>query len=222
MALRLALSLLLLVAAPLAQADNLYVGQVAVASQSEADTAAGLSAALSQVLARLTGDNAVLNRPGVAKAIAQPNRYVQQYQFAQDVVTDNGQAQVRLSLIAQFDHAAVDRLLADLGLARGGGAAADTPSAPAAMVDTRPQTFRLWLSGVGSANDYARAVGALARNEFVRSVQAEAARNDGVQLRVEVNGPLQRLLDSLGSGPVRVLNAAPPVEGVDALLGVAQ
>jgi len=43
-----------------------------------------------------------------------------------------------------------------------------------------------------------------------------------VQLRVEVNGPLQHLLDSLASGPVRVLNAAPPVEGVDALLGIAQ
>jgi len=75
---------------------------------------------------------------------------------------------------------------------------------------------------VNSALDYARAVGALGRNDLVRSVQAEAARNDGVQLRVEVNGPLQRLLDSLASGPVRVLDAAPPVEGVDALLGISQ
>ena len=61
-----------------------------------------------------------------------------------------------------------------------------------------------------------------APHDSVRSVQVEQARNDGVQLRVEVNGPLQRLLDSLGNGPLRVLNAAPPVEGVDALLGVSQ
>ena len=222
MALRLVLSLFLLLPAPFALADSLYTGQVPVASQSEADTAAGLSAALSQVLAKLTGDNAVANRPGVAKAVAQPNRYVQQYQFAQDVGTEGGQPQVRLSLVAQFDHAAVDKLLADLGLTRAGGSAADAPAAPAAVVDTRPQTFRVWVSGVNSANDYARAVGTLSRNELVRSVQAESARNDGVELRVEVNGPLQRLLESLGSGPVRVLNAAPPVEGVDALLSVGQ
>jgi hypothetical protein len=225
MASRLLLSFLLFLLIPLAWADSLYTGQVPVASQSETDTAAGLSAALGQVLARLSGDNGVLNRPGVAKAVAQPNRYVQQYQFAQDVVADNGQPQMRITLVAQFDHAAIDRLLADLGLARaaGGGSADIAPAAAAtAAVDTHPQAFRIWISGVNSAADYARAVGALARNEVVRSVQAESARNDGVQLRVEVNGPLQRLLDSLGSGPVRVLNAAPPVEGVDALLGVAQ
>lgn len=204
-----------------AAADTIYTGQVPVASQSEHDTAAGLSAALTQVLAKLSGDNAVLSRPGVAKAVAQPNRYVQQYQFAQETVSDNGQPQTRLTLVAQFDHAAVDRLLADLGLVRT-ETAADTATAAAPVTDTRPQTFRVWVSGVNSALDYARAVGALGRNDLVRSVQAEAARNDGVQLRVEVNGPLQRLLDSLASGPVRVLNAAPPVEGVDALLGISQ
>ena len=220
MAPRSALLFSLLLLAPWAIAESpLYAGQVPVASQSEADTAAGLSAALGQVLAKLTGDNAVLNRPGVAKAVAQPNRYVQQYRYAQDVATDSGQ--VRLSLVAQFDHAAVDKLLADLGLARGIGSA-DTAATPAAVVDASPQTFRVWVSGVNSATDYARAVGTLARSDSVRSVQVEQARNDGMQLRVEVNGPLQHLLDSLGNGPLRVLNAAPPVDGVDALLGVSQ
>jgi hypothetical protein len=169
-------------------------------------------------LIRLTGDNAALTRPGVAKAIAQPNRYVQQYQYTQDAVGDSGQGLVRLSLVAQFDRAGVDQLLVDLGLARTGGGDA----APAAVVDMRPQTYRVWVSGVNSATDYARVVGSLARNELVRSVQGEQARNDGVQLRLEVTGSLQRLLDSLGSGPVRVLNAAPPVDGVDALLSVQQ
>jgi hypothetical protein len=174
------------------------------------------------VLARLTGDTAVLNRPGVAKAVAQPNRFVQQYRYAQDAVTESGQSQVRLSLVAQFDRAATDKLLADLGLTRSGSSGADSGPAAAAAVDTSPQIFRVWISGVNSANDYARAVGTLARSDSVRSVQVEQARNDGVQLRLEVNGPLQRLFDSLGNGPLRVLNSAPPVEGVDALLGVSQ
>jgi hypothetical protein len=215
MASRFAWVLALFVLTPLAAADSLYTGQVSVASQSEQDTATGLSTALTQVLATLSGDKTVLNRPGVAKAVAQPNRYVQQYHFAQGA--DNGQ---RLTLVAQFDHAAIDRLLADLGLART-DAGADAAATAAPVADTRPQTFRVWISGVNSALDYARAVGALGRNDLVRSVQAEAARNGGVQLRVEVNGPLQRLLESLASGPVRVLNAAPPVGGVDALLGVS-
>jgi hypothetical protein len=222
MAPRLVLSLFLLILMPIALAEGLYTGQVPVASQSEQDTATGLSAALGQVLAKLTGDSNVLSRPGVAKVVAQPNRYVQQYQFAQDVVNDGGRAQVHLSLVAQFDHAAIDKLLADLGLARTGNGTADAETAPAAVVDMRPQNFRVWVSGVNSAADYARVVGALTRNDLVRSVQAETARNDGMQLRVEVNGPLQRLLDSLGPGPLRVINAAPPVEGVDALLGVTQ
>jgi len=216
MAFRFAWVLAFFLLTPLAAADGLYTGQVPVASQSEADTAAGLSTALAQVLATLSGDKAALNRPGVAKAVAQPNRYVQQYHFAQSA--DNGQ---RLMLVAQFDHAAIDRLMTDLGLART-DTPADTLAGGAPAADTRPQTFRVWVSGVNSPLDYARAVGTLARNDLVRSVQAEAARNDGVQLRVEVNGPLQHLLDSLASGPVRVLNAAPPVEGVDALLGIAQ
>jgi hypothetical protein len=218
MAFRLALFLCLLVFAPLVAAESLYTGQVPVASQSDQDTAAGLSAALGQVLAKVTGDAAVLTRPGVAKVVAQPNRYVQQYQFTQDVFA-GGQPPVRLTLVAQFDHAAIDRILADLGLARTGGAGGDAePSTP--VVDMRPQTFRVWISGMNSATDYARAIGALARNELVRSVEPEAARSDGVQVRVEINGPLQRLLDSLGSGPLRVSNAAPPVQGIDALLGI--
>jgi len=219
-ALRRFLSILLVFAlVPAALAESLYTGQVSVASQSEQDTAAGLSAALGQVLAKVTGDGNVLSRPGVAKAVATPNRYVQQYQFAQDVVSEGGQSLVRLSLVAQFDHAAIDRLLADLGLIRTDARTVDAaPSTP--VVDTRPQIYRVWVSGVNSAGDYARVVGTLARNELVRGVQAEQARNDGVELRLDTVGSLQRLLDSLGSGPLHVLNAAPPVEGIDALLGL--
>jgi hypothetical protein len=138
---------------------------------------------------------------------------VQQYQYTQETVTENGQAQPRLNLVAQFDRDAVDQLLRDLGLVH--PAAGDT--APS-VVDTKPQTYRVWVSGVRSADSYARLVGSLSHNELVRGVQAEQARGDGVELKLDVIGPLSRLLDSLGPGPLHVLNAKPPVEGVDALL----
>ncbi len=196
---------------------SLYTGQVPVNSQSEADRSEALKAALAQVLVKLAGDNAVLNKPEVAKAVAGAERYVQQYQYTHDAGADAGQP--RLNLVAQFDRNALDQLLRDLGLGHVGGdaqqAAADTPAAT-----YQPGSYHVWVSGVNSAEDYARLIGSLSHNELVRGVQAEQARGDGIQLKLDVTGPLSRLLDSLATGPVHVLNAKPPVAGVDALLGM--
>jgi hypothetical protein len=213
------LAVLVLVLASLSPAragSSLYTGQVPVNSQADGERAEALKSALAQVVVKLSGDSTVLTRSGVAKAVANAERYVQQYQYTQDVMTDAGQSQARLTLVAQFDHDAVDQLMRDLGLIHGGGDAAQ----PAAEVQSG--TYRVWVSGVNSAEDYARLIGSLSRNELVRSVRAEQARGDGVQLKLDVNGPLPRLLESLSSGPVHVLNAKPPVDGVDALLGMQQ
>ncbi len=198
-------------------AASLYTGQVPVNSQAEGERAEALKSALAQVVIKLSGDNTVLTRPGVAKAIANAERYMQQYQYIQDASTDAGQPQARLYLVAQFDHDAVDQLMRDLELIHGSG---DSAAQPAAEVQSG--TYRVWVSGVRSAEDYARLIGSLSRNELVRSVRAEQARGDGVQLKLDVNGPLPRLLESLSLGPVHVLNAKPPVDGVDALLGMQQ
>ncbi len=192
-----------------ATAGGLYAGEVPVGSQAEGERNEALKTALAQVIVKVSGDNTILTRPEVSKAVAAPSRFVQQYEYRQDVVNDNGQPQVHLTLVAQFDREAVDQLI--------GGAAKSSGDATTAA-DTRTQSYRVWVGGVASADDYARLVGALSRNELVRAVQAEQARGDGVELRIETIGPLQRVLDSLGSGPVHVSNARPPVDGVDALL----
>jgi hypothetical protein len=207
----------LLVLASLSHAGtSLYIGQVPVNSQAEGERAEALKSALAQVVVKLSGDSAVLARPGVAKAVANAERYMQQYQYTQEAAPDSGQPQARLYLIAQFDHDAVDQLMRDLGLVSGSGDVAQSAA------EVQSGTFRVWVSGVNSAEDYARLIGSLSRNELVRSVRAEQARGDGVQLKLDVNGPLSRLLDSLSTGPIHVLNAKPPVEGVDALLGMQQ
>ncbi|MGH8040852.1 MAG: DUF2066 domain-containing protein [Rudaea sp.] len=214
---RLVLIVPLLVLAPWAHADGLYSAQVPVNSQSDADRAEALKSALGQVVVKLSGgDNAVLARPAVVQALANANNYVQQYQYTQDVVTTDAKPQVRLNLVAQFDRTAVDKLIANLGLA---ASAANTQVAQAAT-DTQAHAYRVWIGGVQSAQDYARAVGSLSRNELVRSVQAEQARSDGLELRLDITGPLQRLLDSLAGSPLRVVDAKPPVDGVDAVLAV--
>jgi hypothetical protein len=211
-----ALALVLALLSPARAATSLYTGQVPVNSQAEGERAEALKSALAQVVAKLSGDSTVLTRPGVAKAVASAERYVQQYQYTQESATDAGQPQARLTLVAQFDHDAVDQLMRDLGLVHGGG----DGTQPTAEVQSG--TYRVWVSGVNSAEDYARLIGSLSRNELVRSVRAEQTRGDGVQLKLDVNGPLSRLLESLSIGPVHVLNAKPPVDGVDALLGMQQ
>jgi len=196
-------------------AGGLYTGQVPVGSQSDAERAEALKSALGQVVIRVSGDSGVLARADVAKAVADAERYVQQFSYQQDIVTEGGQTQIRLTLVAQFDRDAVDRLLRNVGLK-------DSPAQPegqAVAVDATPGSYRVWIAGVRSPQDYARLIGALSGNEFVREVQVELARGDGVQVRLSSATSLSRLLDNLSAGAViRVANSKPPVDGLDALL----
>ena len=205
---------MLLTLAASAQAGGLYTAQVPVASQEDGERAQALKTGLGQVITRASGDPGALGRPEIVKALAQAERYVQQFQYQQDVVTESGQTQVRLALIAQFDRDAVDRLLG------GSAGAKEAESArPAPAVDSTPATYHVWIGGVRSGRDYARVIGALSAADSVRDVQVEQARGDGMQLRLATTGSLSRLLDGLNAGSVmRVTNAKPPVEGLDALL----
>jgi len=206
--------LLFAVACTLARAGALYTAQVPVNSQADEERGSALRNALAQVIVKVSGDAAIVAKPDVAKAIASADKYVQQYQYSQEVVTENGQPQVHLNLVAQFDRDAVDRVIADAsGVTRQTGA--ETPPAEA-----QSGTYRVWVSGIESAEDYARLIGSLRHNELLRGLQVEQARGDGVQLRLDAASSLPRLLESLASGPVHVLNAKPPVEGIDALLGM--
>lgn len=208
-------ALLIGFAAAACQAGGLYTAQVPVPSQSESDRTEALKNALAQVVVRISGDAGALAKPDIAKAVAGAERYVQQFQYQEEVATDaGGQPQVRLTLVAQFDRDAVDQLMRGVGLLQDGA-----PSDQAPAADTAPGVFRLWVGGVRSGKDYARLIGSVAANERVRDVQVEIARGDGLQLRVTTIGPLAPLLDALNAGAVvRVTNAQPPVEGLDAML----
>jgi len=198
-----------------AAAPSTYSGEASVNSQSDGERAEALKTALADVVIRLSGDSTALARTDVARAIAVASKSVLQYQYRRDLVTDAAAAapQLRLTLVAQFDTVAVDRLLANLGLVGDGSSSA---------VDTTPSEHRLWISGVHSAVDYARALGYLARHPLVRDAQTTEARADGMLIKVTVIGGFERLLDLIGSeGTLRVNSANPPVEGIDATLALA-
>ena len=192
-----------------------YTAEVPVNGQSDTERAEALKTGLGQVVIRLTGDSGVFARSDVARQVAQAERYVQQFEYRQDIVTDSGQPQKRLTLVAQFDRDAVNQLLRTLGLTQPG-------SAPAGDVGVvHSGSYHLWISGVRSADDYARLIGALNANESVRDLQSEQARGDGVLLRVTLSSGLQSLLDNPAlAGTIRLVKANPPIDGVDAMLSL--
>ncbi len=212
---RLALGLVL-ACAPFAAtaAPATYSGEAPVASQSETERSEALKTALADVVIRLSGDRGVLARGDVARAVAEAGRYVLQYQYRRDVEADAaGAAQVRLSLVAEFDSAAVDRMLANLGL--GGGemvvAEVEEPAGP----------LRLWIAGIYSAMDYARAIGSLERNSVVREVRVTETRADGMLVELTTATGRARSLEALDAqGTLTLTSVAPPVDGIDATLAL--
>lgn len=195
------------------------------------------------------GDASVLRRPEVARALTRAERYARQYSYQpNNAPVDPGKAPMKFVLVAQFDAAQIDALVRDQGLAAAPPAAAATaPAVPApapagslataapttapaadstaAAADTAsaptesPGAYRLWFSGLRSAEDYARLVGALNANPEVRALRVEQAHGNVLQVRVEARGTLQTLTESLDAARVaRPTNTKPPVEGVDAIL----
>lgn len=209
---------------PPAFAAGTYAGTVPVASQSDEDRAAALRTAFGQVLVKLSGSNAVLSRPDVARAMSKVDRYMQSYGYQNDPAQPPG----HLQLVVQFDRTGIDALLHDLNLDSAADAAAPTPAAggdatgTAAASATPAQgagSYRLWITGLRSAEDYARLIGGLSGNDQVRALQVEQGHGNTVQVRIEARGALPALLDALAAARLaHASNTHPPVAGVDALL----
>jgi uncharacterized protein len=161
--------LLLMVALLLAgvahgQALGLYEGETTVASQGEGDRVAALPRALARVLVKVTGDTAAAVDPALIGELRNASQMVRQYRYRQDVSTVDGVPQMRLTLIARFDDAAVNELIA-----RGGRTLWPSP---------RPQPL-VWLAiddGRGArlvGEAQAGAVGALSGRAAERGLKLQ-------------------------------------------------
>ena len=207
-------SLLLVLAQPLAAAPTTYTGEAPVANQSESARSDALKTALADVVIRLSGDPGILARSEVAEAVAGAEKLVLQYSYRRDSSVDevSGSVVSGLVLVAEFDSAAVDRMLSGFGLAGAGSAAA---------VDSTPSERRIWLSGIHSAADYARGLGYLSKQSLVRQAWPLEARGDGILVRVVVAGEFSRWLGQVDQdGVMKVNSASPPVQGLDATLAL--
>ena len=208
-----AFALVLALLAPLASAlaPATYTGTAPVNSQSDADRVGALQTALANVVIAQTGDSSVIARPDVAKAVGQAERYVLQYQYKHNSGAD---AAAKMTLVAQFDSVAVDKMLNRLGIGSG--------SEDKAALSETPSEATVWIGGIQNANDYARVIGYLARNNFVRGAQPMQAHADGILVKLSLATDLAHFLDAVGmERTLSVDAAAPHVDGVDATLAVA-
>lgn len=200
--------LALLASAASLAAPSSYTGEAPVDSQSDEERAGALRTALANVVVAQTGDSGLLARPDVAKAIEQAERYVLQYQYRR-----GDDAGAKYLLVAQFDSAAVNQMLQRLGLGPAG--------AEAEVAAEAPSEATVWIGGINNANDYARLIGYLGRNNFVRNAQPMEARGDGVRVRLSLASGLARFLEVVAAERTLGVVTGAKVEGVDATLALA-
>jgi len=156
-------------AAQAAQVDGLYEGEVPVPDKSESERRLAFSAALRNVLIKLTGDRNPQTNELVIESMREPSKFVEQYQYRTltlDVLDELDLASEELVLWTRFDRVAIDELLTLARLPIWGR--------------TRPSVL-VWLA---LENESTRAlVGELESSSLV-GVMRDAAQRRGVPLLV--------------------------------------
>ncbi|HEV8694068.1 MAG TPA: DUF2066 domain-containing protein [Lysobacter sp.] len=100
-----------------AGAQGPYEAEVTVNGQGEVERNTGFARALSTVLGRLSGNRSVAAQLGVGQELRRAKDFVKSYDYRQDEgVGPTGAPTFNTSLIVRFDQAAVDDLIATLGL----------------------------------------------------------------------------------------------------------
>ena len=100
-----------------AGAQGLYEAEVPVNSQGDAERRNAISRALASVLAKLSGDRNVVNRPGVGAEVRNAERYVDSYDYRQDRGTSpTGAPTFRTTVVVRFKDDEVDSLMSVLGV----------------------------------------------------------------------------------------------------------
>jgi hypothetical protein len=207
----LAISFAMLAPSPASAAPATYTGEAPVNSQSDDERVEALKTALANVVIEQTGDSGVLARSDVAAAVAKADRYVLEYRYKPNAEG----AGPRWTLVAEFDSTAVDEMLQRLGL----GPVSVGGTAPP---EAAPSEATVWIGGIRSAQDYARVMAYLARNNFVRTTDPLRARGEGMEVRLSLTTDLAHFLDVVGmERTLNVVSGAPPVEGIDATLALA-
>ena len=116
---RLFFVLILLVSSNVSATDiaNLYQSSVPVATQGEEERLKVAPIALQQVLLKIVGDRAALNKVDVASLLLRADSLIQQYQYRQvNKISDDITAPEQLEVVLSFNESALNNAMRDLSL----------------------------------------------------------------------------------------------------------
>ncbi len=102
-----------------ARVTNLYTAEVLVAEQSVTVDPSLAAQGLRQVIIKVSGRTDVVNNARIQTALAEPNRYIQQFSYQQTrtpVTTDTGHEVLAQKLIIEFNQVLVDQLLSEANI----------------------------------------------------------------------------------------------------------
>lgn len=101
-----------------AGAQGIYQAEVQVRSQADDERDRGFARALTQVLAKLSGDRQVAERPGIAAELRRAGNHVDGYDYRQDEGRSptTGAPIYTTTLVVRFDQERIDDIAAALGL----------------------------------------------------------------------------------------------------------
>jgi uncharacterized protein len=99
-------------------ASDVYTGEVPVPNQDEATRTEAMTAALKQVLVKVSGDPQAAQRPEVQAALAAPAALIQAFYYRQDVDRSGPTPVLKLYYTANFEPRAINRLMASSGLSQ--------------------------------------------------------------------------------------------------------
>jgi uncharacterized protein len=95
---------------------DLYQGEAPVANQSADARIAAMGKALLDVAVKVSGDATAANNSTVIAASGSPEKYVQGYEYRQEIVRVDGKPAIRLYLKGTFYPASISQLLGRAGL----------------------------------------------------------------------------------------------------------
>ena len=108
--------LLVVLTAPAARALDLYQGETPVADQSADARVAALGRTLLDVAVKVSGDVNAANNATIIAAAASPERYMQRYEYRQELVREDGKPAIKLYLRGSFYAPTIGQLLRNAGL----------------------------------------------------------------------------------------------------------
>jgi uncharacterized protein len=95
---------------------DIYQGEAPVANQSADERVRALGKALLDVAVKVSGDASAASNGTIISASGSPERYMQRYEYRQEIVRENGAPAVKLFLKGTFHQPSITQLLTRAGI----------------------------------------------------------------------------------------------------------